>query len=273
MSATSASARRSSARSASEERELRESAPRGPACAWARRERLLLLDLPSYRGSILEPHQIGLPDQVGTAIESATLAQILASNSAQLGSFCSSSGTSSLPSTTGEILSQGSITILDSTTGATYLKVEAHVGVLTQVSTALVSSSEAQPTCANPTAIENSETLNEQLAPGDGSGTAEASTSGDMEWCISWFSSDCKRYKQGDHYHDCNTGNKCTVSYSRLLSWALGSPSSIIQACAAFGASELLARCLERHGIGWQGQCGKVYVLGLISAGCQCVLY
>ncbi len=34
LSATSASARRSSARSASEERELRESVPRGPACAW-----------------------------------------------------------------------------------------------------------------------------------------------------------------------------------------------------------------------------------------------
>jgi len=222
---------------------------------------VLTLDLPTFIGGTIAPLQMGLPDMTGVALNASQLSALLWADSSQLGSFCHASGTSSLPSTQGETLSQGSIIVRDEGSGAEYLDVEAHVGILTQQGTALYSMGDGSaPSCelAEPT------TTGEQLN-GDG---GEPGLAQQMEWCISWFSSNCKRTKTSK----CNRGASCVVSYSRLLSWALGSPSSIIQACAQFGASELLARCLEKNGIGWSGKCNKVYILGIISGGCQCVL-
>jgi len=210
-------------------------------------------------GAVLEPEHMGQSRQDVHPLGARELPQYLLSKAdSEKGSFCEAKGYGLRGAdkySEGEVYFQGDMPIVFES--GKRIETQVYIGLLNSSS----SDSIPSPRCRESDRLEES-----------ASDSSRNSRSDETEWCISWFSTQCKRKRTSRGEKECNQGARCAVSYSRLLSWALASPSNIVANCAQFGATALLARCLEEYGIGWGGYCSEVYFLGFIPAGCQCVL-
>lgn len=98
-----------------------------------------------------------------------------------------------------------------------------------------------------------------------GEALGDATTSAAKEervWCISWPSKDCPNKR-------CN-GQTCKVTLSSLAKLAAENGLTIPGGKTLI---EAIAWLEEQLGFGIGGYCGKVYLLGVLSLGCQCVMH
>lgn len=100
-----------------------------------------------------------------------------------------------------------------------------------------------------------------------GTGDLAGETQGDRVWCISWFSSMC--FDNGPGMRRCDF-EACDVTMAALLDLASAAGVTIPPALNVPAAVDWLSRKL---GLSVGGYCSKVYLLGIVSVGCQCVLH
>lgn len=100
-----------------------------------------------------------------------------------------------------------------------------------------------------------------------GTGDLAGETKGDRVWCISWFSSMC--FDNGPRMRRCDF-EACDVTMASLVNLASAAGVTIPPLLNLPGAIDWLSRKL---GLSIGGYCSKVYLLGIVSVGCQCVLH
>lgn len=102
---------------------------------------------------------------------------------------------------------------------------------------------------------------------GESSWLESSATDDEMVWCISWFSSMC--FDKGRGMRRCD-GEACDVTMAALLDLA---SAAGLQIPSWMGLNEAVEWLSRKLGLSIGGYCAKVYLLGLISVGCQCVLH
>ena len=92
----------------------------------------------------------------------------------------------------------------------------------------------------------------------------DGETKEEWVWVISWFSDDCKRAAN----KDCSP-NDCSLTLGAALDIAREFGVSIPGGSTLGAVIDLLVG----EGIAAHGECNKVYFLGIVSVGCQCVFF